>query len=174
MASIDRTAYPRLNKRLSAAELETRYALTDDDERLVRLATNGDSPRLTFLAMLKTRQHLGYFPSLPEMPAQIVRFLAGAFGLPHSTPLLDADIKTKTLFRYRSVIRAHLGSTVYGNDGARLIQPAIRSAALTMSDPADLINVAIETLMQDNVERPAYATLDRLVAHVRQQVHETL
>jgi len=69
MASIERTAYPRLGKRLSASELKTHYSITDV------------KARLTFLAMLKTRQHLGYFPALLEVPAQIVRFLADAFGL---------------------------------------------------------------------------------------------
>jgi hypothetical protein len=174
MASIDRTAYPQLGKRLSASELEAQYAITDEEARLVRLATNGDSPRLTFLALLKTRQHLGYFPTLLELPDQIVRFLADSFGLPQTMPLLDAEIKKKTLSRYRTVIRSHLGGTVYGDDGDRLIEPVVRRAALTMSDPADLINVAIETLMQSNVELPAYSTLDRLVGHVRHQVHESL
>jgi hypothetical protein len=127
--------------------------------------------------MLKTRQRLGYFPALPEVPAQIVRFLADALGLPTPTLLLDAEIKKKTLFRYRSIIRSHLGSTVYGDgdgDGDGQIESVIRSAALTMSDPADLINVAIETLIRANVELPAYSTLDRLVAHVRHQVHKSL
>ncbi len=41
MASIDRTAYPRLGKRLSASELEAQYAITEEEARLVRLATNG-------------------------------------------------------------------------------------------------------------------------------------
>jgi TnpA family transposase len=174
MASIERTAYPRLGKQLSAAELEMHYAITDEEARLVRLATNGDSPRLTFLALLKTRQHLGYFPALLEVPDQIVRFLADRFGLPQTTPLLKIEIKKKTLFRYRAVIRSHLGSNAYGDDGDGLIESVIRSAALTMSDPADLINVAIETLVQANVELPAYSTLDRLVGHVRHQVHESL
>jgi len=174
MASIHRTAYPRLGKRLSASELEAQYAITDDEARQVHLTTKGDSPRLTYLTLLKTRQRLGYFPALIEAPDQIVRFLTGSFGLPQNTPLLDADIKKKTLFRYRAVIRTYLGSTIYGNDGDRLLDPVIRSAALTMSDPADLINVAIETLMQANVELPAYSTLDRFVGHVRQQVHESL
>ena len=174
MASIERTAYPRPGKRLSASELEAQYAITDEEARLVRLATNGSSQRLTFLTLLKMRQHLGYFPSLSEIPGQIVRYLAERFGLPQTTPLLDAESKKKTLFRYRAVIRSHLGGSVYGDDGDRLIEPIVRQAALTMSDPADLINLAIETLLQANVELPAYSTLDRLVGHVRQQVHESL
>lgn len=43
-----------------------------------------------------------------------------------------------------------------------------------MSDPADLINVAVETLTQQGIELPAFSTLDRLVSHLRQQVHEQL
>jgi len=174
MTSIERTAYPRLGKQLSASELETYDAITDEEARLARLEANGDGPRLTFLTLLRTRQHLGYFPALREVPAQIIQFLADAFGLPRTTPLLDADIKKKTLFRYRKVIRSHLGCAVYADDGDNLIQPVIRTAALTMSDPADLINVAIETLMKANVELPAYSTLDRLAAHVRHQVHASL
>ncbi len=174
MASIERTAYPRFGKRLSVSELEMHYALTDEEARLARLETNGDSPRLTFLTMLKMRQHLGYFPALREVQEQIVTFLADAFGLPKTTLLLNVDIKKKTLFRYRKVIRSHLGCTVYIEDGDHLIEPVIRTAALTMSDPADLINVAIDTLVKANVELPAYSTLDRFVGHVRQQVHESL
>ena len=167
MASIDRTAYPRLGKRLSTSELEEQYAITDKEARLVRLSTNGDSPRLTFLVLLKTRQHLGYFPNLLELPDQIVQFLADSFGFLQTTPLLDAEIKKKTLFSYRALIRSHVGGTAYGDDGDKLIEPVIRTAALTMSDPADLINVAIETLTQSNVELPAYITLDRLVGRSR-------
>ncbi len=52
MASIDRTAYPQLGKRLSASELEEQYAISEKQARLVRLSTNGDSPRLAFLVLL--------------------------------------------------------------------------------------------------------------------------
>jgi hypothetical protein len=43
-----------------------------------------------------------------------------------------------------------------------------------MSDPADLISAAVETLVKANVELPAFSTLDRLVGNLRQEVHETL
>jgi TnpA family transposase len=174
MASVDRTAYPRIGKHLSASELNAQYAIDDEETRLVRVSTNGDCQRLTFLVMLKSRQHLGYFPALLDVPDQIVGFLADSFGIPQTTPLLDADIKKKTLSRYRTVIRSHLGADTYSDAGERLVDQAIRKAALTMSDPADLINVAIETLMQSNIELPAYSTLDRLVGHLRHQVHECL
>jgi len=174
MASIERTAYPRPREQLSDEELEVQFGPTAEESALTFKETIGDSARLTFLVMLKTRQQLGYFPSLGEVPKQIIVFLADASSLPPDTALLDARVKTKTLFRYRGLIRAHLGVRAYGEAGEQLIEPAIRTAALTMSDPADLINLAIETLMRANVELPAFSTLDRIVGHLRQQVHADL
>ncbi len=174
MASIDRTAYPRLRKPLSNEELEVPFGPTDEENALTFKETFGDSARLTFLVLLKTRQQLGYFPLLGEVPKPIIVFLADALNLPPDTALLDARVKTKTLFRYRGLIRAHLGVRVYGEAGEPLIESAIRTAALTMSDPADLINLAIETLTRANVELPAFSALDRVVGHLRQQVHVTL
>jgi hypothetical protein len=41
-----------------------------------------------------------------------------------------------------------------------------------MSDPADLINVAIESLLTQGYELPAFSTLDRLAGRIRYHVHE--
>lgn len=43
-----------------------------------------------------------------------------------------------------------------------------------MSDPADLLNLAVETLVKANVELPAFSALDRVVGHLRQEVHAVL
>ena len=61
MASIDRTAYPRLPHRLSDEELDAQYGLTDEEMALALEESLGTSARLTFLVMLKTRQQLAYF-----------------------------------------------------------------------------------------------------------------
>jgi hypothetical protein len=50
----------------------------------------------------------------------------------------------------------------------------VTEAAQTMSDPADLINLAIELLVLQRYQLPAFSTLDRLVNHVREQVHQQL
>jgi hypothetical protein len=56
----------------------------------------------------------------------------------------------------------------------QFVKIATRKAAFTMSDPADLINVALETLSDNRHEIPAFSTLDRLVKHMRQGVHEQI
>jgi len=43
-----------------------------------------------------------------------------------------------------------------------------------MSDPADLISASVEALVKDQVDLPAYSTLDRLVGSLRQEIHEEL
>jgi hypothetical protein len=174
MASIERTAYRRFSHELSDQELDARFGPTDEETELTLRESLGDEARLTFLVLLKSRQQLGYFPLLGEVPEQIVAFFRSALNLPASTRLLDGRTKSNTLTRYRNLIRAHLGVRRYGDGGDAVIDPVIRAAALTMSDPADLINLAIETLIKANVELPAFTALDRIVGHLRQAVHAAL
>jgi TnpA family transposase len=174
MASIERTAYPRFSHELSEQELDARFGPTFEETELTLRESLGDEARLTFLVLLKFRQQLGYFPLVDEVPEQVVAFLRAALNLPASAGLLDGRTKSNTLSRYRNLIRAHLGVRRYGDGGDAVIDPVIRSAALTMSDPADLINLAIETLVKANVELPAFSALDRVVGHLRQEVHAAL
>jgi hypothetical protein len=174
MASIERTAYPRLHSRLNEEERNTRYKLKGAEQDFVRDNARGSEQRLTLALMLKTFRHLGYFPELSEIPDQLRGFVCQQMEFPPDTPLLDGAQRKATLSRYRQSIRERLGSTVYGEGGAKRLQCVIETAAQTMSDPADLINVAVEDLVKVNIELPAFSTLDRLVAKVRTQVHKAL
>ena len=137
MTSLDRTAYPRLDKRLSDEELYARYELNAEDQDLVRRNARSDSGRLTLAIMLKTRQQLGYFPALAEVPDQIRTHLAKLLEVAVDTALIDQAHHKLTLHRYRSAIRALLGSTVFSDGGHDRVADRVRQAAHTMSDPAD-------------------------------------
>jgi hypothetical protein len=52
----------------------------------------------------------------------------------------------KSLYRYQAAVRAHLSVTPYGDVAEELVTKTTLEAAETMSDPADLINRAVETL----------------------------
>jgi hypothetical protein len=52
-----------------------------------------------------------------------------------------------TRLRYRRAIHAYLAIKPYRAGGAAVVAQRVRQAAQTMSDPADLINVAIEQLV---------------------------
>jgi hypothetical protein len=174
MASVDRTAYPHLRPLLSAEELQAGYELTEPEQHFIRQNANGNRQRLTLTVLLKTRQQLGYFPALGDVPDQLIDHLAQPWGFESPMNLLDETRLKPTLHRYRTAIRSFLGSQPYTPEGQEQIEQAVRTAAITMSDPADLINVAVETLTQHGIDLPAFSTLDRLVGHLRQQVHEQL
>ncbi|MEF2559339.1 DUF4158 domain-containing protein, partial [Aurantimonas sp. C2-5-R2] len=84
------------------------------------------------------------------------------------------DVSRPTLYRYRSVIRAHLAVMPFDDAGERLVTDVVLKAAETMSDPADLINRAAETLHDAAIDLPAFSTLDRLVNHLRAKVHQEI
>jgi hypothetical protein len=50
----------------------------------------------------------------------------------------------------------------------------VQQTAQTMSDPADLIKVAIEQLIVARFELPGYSTLEEFANHLRHQVHQEL
>ena len=174
MTSIDRTAYPRFARRLSEEELEERYDLTPAEGRFLASNARTGSAYLTLAVMLKTRQQLGYFPACSEVPDQVRRHLVDRLGLPEETPLLDEVRQKKGLHLCRQRIRAKLESVSFAATGRAEIRARVRDAAHIMSDPADLINVAVEVLSKSNTELPAFSTLDRLIGNIRQQVHEEM
>ena len=90
-----------------------------------------------------------------------------------ATPEASADEvrRTKSLYRYQAAVRSYLGVEPYGDEAECLITSTVLEAAETMSDPADLINRAIEALHAAATDLPAFSNLDRLVNRLRAEVH---
>lgn len=174
MTSIDRTAYPQLKNPISEELLSGCYDLDDAERRFVRRNARNDRGYLVVAVMLKTRQHLGYFIPLEQAPNQIVVHLSKQLGLADTSWLINDEHLRKTLYRYRSACREYLKSGAFSDEGREHVIDCVRKAAYTMSDPADLINVAIESLSNKKTELPAFSSLDRLVNHERQIIHEEL
>jgi Tn3 transposase DDE domain/Domain of unknown function (DUF4158) len=172
MASIARTAYPRFTSVLTAHELEELYCPTEEDLAFVYKRAENPAQQLTLLARLKCHQHLGYLPTVDEIPNSIRIYLCQQLRLPAHTAWVPETQVSR--HRHRLSIRASLKVSSYSYGGERVITHAIEPAAYTMSDPADLIHVAIERLVEQRFELPAFSTLDRLVGRVRHQVHQHL
>jgi hypothetical protein len=170
MTAIDRTAYPRPDTRLTREELDARYALSETDLTFIRGSARGDAGRLLLAALLKTRQDLGYFPAPDEIHTRAVTHLASQLGL--AVPVwFDQVERTKSLYRYQAAVRKYLAATPYGDVAEALVTRTTLEAAETMSDPADLINRAVEILQVGSIDLPAFSTLDRLVNRLRAEVH---
>jgi TnpA family transposase len=173
MTAIERTAYPRFKQSLTEQELQTFYALTEAEITLGQSVTNTRVGELSFAILLKTFQKLGYLPQIESVSKQIKEYIATYLGLTAVKGKL-CNLPPSTRNRYRKAIRAYLGVKPYGDGGDAAVKAVVEQAALTMSDPADLINVAVEELARQQFELPAYRTLDVYVNHLRAQTHQQL
>lgn len=169
MAAIERTNYPRLRPDLTADEIAHAFTPTAAELAFVTQHTHLKSQQVALLLALKCVQHLGYFPRLSAVPAALRHFICDALQQPR---LLLPIIETKrTRHRHRRAVRQFLGLRPYCRHGEAVVDDAVTTAAATMSDPADLVNVAVEQLYTLRIELPAYSTLDRRVGHLRATVH---
>lgn len=114
MTAIDRTAYPRLAVQLSKKEVEAFYAPNPEEIAFVSGQGRGPSTRLTQMVLLKTFQHLGYFPALRDIPESIIKYLRKVLEL-------EPDIQIKleaprSLYRHHTAIREFLNICPYGDE----------------------------------------------------------
>lgn len=123
---------------------------------------------------MKARQDLGLFPAPGDLQSETIAHLAAQLGLVDPPICVVEDAGEKTLYRYRTAVRAFLDVVTYDERGEDLVTGAITEAASTMSDPADLINLAIEVLGKASIDLQAFSTLDRLANHLRMKVHTTI
>ena len=171
MTAMDRTAYPRPGERLTREELDARYQLSETDHAFIRVTARGDAGRLTLATLLKARQNLGCFPAPVDMHCDTVAHLASQLALAAIPALVHETRRRTTLHHYRAAVRTYLNASVYAEAGEHLVTATVLEAATTMSDPADLINRAIEALGKTATDLPAFSTLERLANHLRAQVH---
>lgn len=172
MISITKTAYPRFKKIYSAEELEKVFRPSEAELLFVGKNAKGKSQKLTLLSLLKCYQHLGYIPSIRIIPKSIRQYLAIQLGFSKDLPLTEpTETNKKSFHRYRGLIRKYLAVFSWSKEANAIVKETIKKAAFSMSNPPDLVNVAIEKLIEQRYELPAFSTLDRMVGHIRHGVH---
>jgi len=159
MASIERTAYPRFKRNPSARDLNELHTPTEEEIAFARKLARSEIHLLALITLLKSFQRLGYFPKLEEVPPSIVSHLRSCLHLgPEVAPGYE---EARTLYRHHRAIRDYLRVKAYGKEARRLAILAVYDAAQTMDNPADLINVALETLVKDRFELLGFSSAAR-------------
>jgi TnpA family transposase len=172
MASIERTAYPRFRRFMSARELHVFYTPAAGEIAWARENAGSDEHLLGLLVQLKTFSRLGYFPALNKVPAEIMEHIRRDLRLPEAARAVYASARTAE--RHRNLIRAR-SEVIYDPPAARKVAAeAIREAAYRKNDPADLINIALERLVEGSYELPAFRTLNDMAATIRARVNEEI
>jgi TnpA family transposase len=171
MTAIERTAYPRFKRRPSAQELADVYTPTADEVTFLRATARGAAPTLTLAVLLKAFARLGHSPRLQDVPFAVVAHVRSCLRLPPGAAL---DVTPRTLYKHHAAIRAFLRVRPWGPAARHAAVVAMHEAAQVKEHPADLINVAIEELVRQRFELPAFSALDRLASRIRALVHRRL
>ncbi|MEU9500014.1 DUF4158 domain-containing protein [Streptomyces sp. NPDC048196] len=171
MTSIERTAYPRFKRLITAHELHLFFASSRDEVEWAAARTDCDEHLLAQLLALKAYQRMGCFPKLDEIPDPVVDFVRRAVDLPEGTAPRASN---RTAERQRTAVRQRTGLS-YDKARARKIAEAVmRSEAVSKNRPADLINIALEKVVEAGLELPGFTTLDALAAKVRTEVNAAI
>jgi Domain of unknown function (DUF4158) len=167
MTAIERTAYPRFKRNLTAKDLAEVYTPTPAERFLAARSTKGSVAEVGFLVLLKTYQRLGRFIPLSEVPVPILEHIARLIDPHLDVSDLDSYDSSGTRQRHIPIIRAVQQLKPYSPAGRTCLLKAMIEAARTKEDLADLINVALEELAKECFELPPFATLDKAAHHVR-------
>lgn len=168
MTTIERTAYPRFTRAPSVKELRDIYTPTPGDVAFVATKARGPSQKFALMILLKVYQRLHYFPEPQTIPGAVISHIRAVMKLEAD---LVPDISPATLQRYHVALREHLEITTLGKQARHVATRAMHTSAQVMNNLADLINAAIEMLLAEHCELPAFSTLDRLARRIRTLVN---
>jgi tetratricopeptide (TPR) repeat protein len=167
MPRIDETAYRQLKVTLTDRELRELYTPTLDERLLAQQHTTGKPALVAFLMLLKTFQHLGYAVLLTSVPLLIVSHIADQM----QCSVTGADLISYDLSgmrrRHLQVIRTHVQINADGQAIRQVMEQAMRDASASKDDLIDLITIAIEQLIRQRYELPAFSTFERAAKRLR-------
>jgi TnpA family transposase len=159
LPSIHDTAYPRLKSSLSEKELKELFTPTAEEFDLAHSVGHNTAMRIAFLVLLKTFQRLGYFLPLHKAPRQIAEHISMIYGVHYEAMEWEAYDGSGSRHRHIARICEHLGVRHFDETARRILSRTIQQAALLREDLVDIINIAIEELVRQRYELPAFRTL---------------
>ncbi|MET8054860.1 DUF4158 domain-containing protein, partial [Streptosporangium sp. NPDC005286] len=169
MTSIERTAYPQFKRLTSARAVHVFFTPTAEETAWAQERTSSPQALFAVVLALKCFQKMARFPSRQEIPEVVVDHVRRSLALgPDVEPDHGAG---RTAKWHRKQIRARQG-VIYDQPRARAVAAkAIAEAALAKNNPPDLINVALERLIEASLELPGFTTLDEMTATIRARVN---
>ena len=112
---------------------------------------------MALLVGLKIFQTIGRFLPTAEVPLTAIEHVARRMGLETGTNLVFSD---RTLYRHRLAILMRLNVISWGPEARTLVEATMRRTALARTDPACIINSAVDALIRHGFELPALVGVD--------------
>ncbi|GAA2681018.1 hypothetical protein GCM10010412_065610 [Nonomuraea recticatena] len=109
------------------------------------------------------------FPALEDVLEMVVDFVRRAVELPEGTlPVYRAE---RTAKHHRGLVRKQAGVTYDQAKARQIVEQSIRKEAAAKNRPADLINIALEKVVEAGLELPGFSTFDKLASKIRTEVN---
>jgi hypothetical protein len=172
MPGISDTAYPRLKPNPSAKELDEVYTPNLFECGWAEQRTRAPVPRIGLLVLLKTFQRLKYFVMMNEVPKPILQHVAKCAGYDAVSDGLASYDASSVRRRHLALVRDYVKVSAWCEVSQKIMGDACREAARTRDDLADIINIALEDLVRQRYELPAFNTVLRAARAARTEINQ--
>lgn len=162
-----RVIYPELPDPLTPRDLQHLFSPSFDERQWAPTVTRTAESQVALLVQLKVFQTIGRFLRSADIPPAATDHVARRMGMESGSNLTFHD---RTLSRHRHSILKRLKVATWGAEAHALAQATMCKTAHARTEPADIINSAIDALIRHDFELPTLATLRRLAGTVHSQI----
>jgi hypothetical protein len=120
------------------------------------------------LVQLKVFQTIGRFRRVTDIPAIVFEHVARQLRVEFGPAFVHPD---RTLYRHRPAVLKRLGVTAWGTVAREIAQSTMIKTAKARTDPADIINAAVDALIRHRFELPALIALRRLAGTAHSKIN---
>ena len=151
-----RVIYPELPDPLTPSDLQQLFNPSFDERQWAPTIARTAESQVALLVQLKIFQTIGRFRSGSNIPLSAIEYVARRMGVESGSNMTFPD---RTLYRHRPAILKRLKVVSWGPEARALAETTMRRTAHARTDPADIINSAIDALIRHGFELPALVAL---------------
>ena len=140
-----RVIYPELPDPLTSEDLHRLFCPSLDERKWVPTVARAPASQVGLLVQLKVFQTIGRFRRVSDIPAIVFEHVARQLGVEFGPVFVHPE---RTLYRHRPAVLKRLGVTAWGAAARELSQSTMMKTAKTRTDPADIINAAVDALIR--------------------------
>jgi len=133
--------YPELPDPLTPGDLQQLFSPSFDERQWAPTVVRATASQVALVVQLKIFQSIGRFRPPAEIPDIAIEHVARRMGVEFQPSQIFPE---RTRYRHRQAIFKRLGVVSWGPDALTLTKTAMRKTAHARTDPADIINSAID------------------------------
>lgn len=163
-----RVIYPEFPDPLTPEDVHRLFSPSFDERKWATTVARTPASQVGLLVQLKVFQTIGRFRGVQDIPAIAFEHVARQLGVEAGPSFVHPD---RSLYRHRPAVLKRLGVTGWGAAARELSQSTMMQTAKTRTDPADLINAAVDALIRHRFQLPALIALRRLAGTAHSKVN---